>query len=167
MLEVTASSSSQHQHHHQHQHQHHHPTRPASPTKGVRPATGLFNTSESNRTSVLNGSHRTLCTEDDRETVLVFPDFKVVTEVHRSHQGAQELWDTAVDPSVERDGRYIEKSRLKTWILPYACVILLCAPFRFAMLAHSSPLFSQVLTRSGTADAELLLRNSSMVCLRR
>jgi len=88
--------------------------------------TGLFLTSDSNRTSVLNGSHRSLSHEDNHETVLVFPDFKVVTEVRRSLQGAQELWDSAVDPSLGRSGAYLEKSVLKTWALPYSCVILLC-----------------------------------------
>ncbi|KAF8204938.1 Sucrase/ferredoxin-like-domain-containing protein [Pholiota molesta] len=112
------------------------PTTPASPKpasppssvgKGVRPVTGLFHTSDSTRTSVLNGSHRTVCDEDDHDTVLIFPDFKVVTEVRRSIQGAQELWESAVDPSVGRDGSYLEKSTLKTWILPYSCVVLLCS----------------------------------------
>ena len=89
-------------------------------------STGLFLASDSSRTSVLNGSHKTLCHEDDHETVLVFPDFKVVTEVHRSIQGARELWDSAVDPSIGRSGAYSKKNDLKTWILPYSCVILLC-----------------------------------------
>ena len=110
------------------------PTSPASPKpaspppsgKGVRPATGLFHTADSTRTSVLNGSHKTVCHEYDQETVLVFPDFKVVTEVQRSMQGARELWESAVDPSIGRDGAYLEKSALKTWVLPYSCVILLC-----------------------------------------
>lgn len=103
-------------------------SKPASPphSKGVKPVTGLFNTSDSTRTSVLNGSHRTLSHEDDHETVLVFPDFKVVTEVRRSAQGARELWESAVDPSIGRDGSYLKKSILKTWVLPYSCVILLC-----------------------------------------
>ncbi|KIM45829.1 hypothetical protein M413DRAFT_440875 [Hebeloma cylindrosporum] len=104
--------------------------KPASPLpgKGVRPAvTGLFQTSDSKRTSVLNGSHKTLSCEDDHESVLVFPDFQVVTEVRRSVQGAHELWESAVDPEIGRDGSYLEKSILKTWILPYSCVILLCS----------------------------------------
>ena len=89
-------------------------------------STGLFLASDSNRTSVLNGSHKSLCHEDDHETVMVFPDFKVVTEVHRSTQGARELWDSVVDPSIGRSGAYSRKNKLKTWALPYSCVILLC-----------------------------------------
>ena len=104
---------------------------PLSPGNGIvkdtQPSsTGLFLASDSSRTSVLNGSHKTLCHENDHETVLVFPDFKVVTEVRRSVQGAQELWDSAVNPSIGRSGAYLKKNELKTWILPYSCVILLC-----------------------------------------
>jgi hypothetical protein len=111
-----------------HPHTHHTPSspKPASSSKGVKPVTGLFNTSDSKRTSVLNGSHRTLSHEDDHETVLVFPDFKVVTEVARSLQGARELWSSTVDPTIGRDGAHLEKSPLQTWVLPYSCVILLC-----------------------------------------
>ena len=94
--------------------------------KDTQPSlTGLFLASDSSRTSILNGSHKTLCHENDHETVLVFPDFKVVTEVRRSTQGAQELWDSAVNPSIGRSGAYL-KNELKTWIIPYSCVILLC-----------------------------------------
>jgi len=91
---------------------------------------GLFNTSDSDRTSVLNGNHKTLCYEDDKETVLVFPDFKVVTEVHRSVQGAHELWENAVNPVIRPDSPYRERGNLKTWILPYSHVILLCECFQ-------------------------------------
>ena len=95
--------------------------------KDTQPSsTGLFLASDSSRTSVLNGSHKTLCHENDRETVLVFPDFKVVTEVRRSAQGAQDLWDSTVNPSIGRGGAYLKKNELKTWIIPYSCVILLC-----------------------------------------
>jgi hypothetical protein len=100
---------------------------PSSPGHGTtRSSTGLFLASDSNRTSILNGSHKTVCYEDDHETVLVFPDFKVVTEVRRSTLGAQDLWDSAVDPSIGRSGACSKKNELKTWVLPYSCVILLC-----------------------------------------
>jgi hypothetical protein len=85
---------------------------------------GLFSSTDSDRISVLNGSHRSLSHEDDHETVLVFPDYKCISEVSRSRQGALELWQSAVDPS-GREGSDIE-SNLKTWVLPYASVILLC-----------------------------------------
>ena len=56
----------------------------------------------------------------------MFPDYKLVTDVHRSLDGAQFLWDTVVNPAVDRTGVPREKSSLKSWVLPYACVILLC-----------------------------------------
>ncbi|KAH6914840.1 Sucrase/ferredoxin-like-domain-containing protein [Coprinopsis sp. MPI-PUGE-AT-0042] len=94
---------------------------------GPKAVNGLFNTSDSVRTSILNGSHRTVCHEDDHETVLVFPDFKMVSEVRRAPQGAQDLWDGAVRPELDRKGALLEKHTLKSWVLPYACVILLCS----------------------------------------
>ena len=92
---------------------------------------GLFSSTDSKRISVLNGSHRSLSREDDRETVLVFPDYKCISEVSRSHQGALELWKSALDPSLVggRRGKGTDvKSHLKTWVIPYASVILLCKP---------------------------------------
>ncbi|XP_006459893.1 hypothetical protein AGABI2DRAFT_184400 [Agaricus bisporus var. bisporus H97] len=88
---------------------------------------GLFRNSDSNHLSVLNGSHRTICDDDDCDTVFVFPDFKVVTEVERSSQGAQDLWDNYLDPTVNRAGAFPEKTQQRTWILPYSCIILLCS----------------------------------------
>jgi hypothetical protein len=97
------------------------------PSRDSRGPAGVFRPSDSARVSTLNGSHRTICDEDDHETVLVFPDFKVVSEVRRSAQGAQDLWDSAVNPELDHNGAFLEKSPLKTWVLPYSCVILLCA----------------------------------------
>ena len=79
------------------------------------------------KVTILNGSHRTVSDDESKETVLVFPDYKVVTEVEASHAGAEELWEHALSPSVDlhsvpRDA----KSTIKSWIIPYACVILLC-----------------------------------------
>ncbi len=93
---------------------------------------GLFSSTDSKQISVLNGSHRSLSREDDHQTVLVFPDYKCISEVLRSHQGALELWQSAVDPSLGREGTDIT-SNLKTWVIPYACVILLC---KFLMASH-------------------------------
>ena len=103
------------------------PPRPSSsPPKAKisKQSPGLFSSTDSDRISVLNGSHRSLSHEDDHETVLVFPDYKCISEVSRSRQGALELWQSAVDPS-GREGTDID-SNLKTWVIPYASVILLC-----------------------------------------
>jgi len=49
--------------------------------------------------AILNGSHDTLSNDHDHETVLVFPDYKVVAEVPRSLDGARELWRNSVNPA--------------------------------------------------------------------
>lgn len=101
---------------------HHH-----TAVKGPRQAAGLFRTSDSTKVSILNGSIRSISDNEDNESVLVFPDFKVVTQVQSTIQSAQDLWDSSLDPSVSRTGAFLEKSQLKTWVLPYSCVILLCS----------------------------------------
>jgi len=103
------------------------PSSPPSNGKSSYPSTGLFDPSQSTRISILNGSHNTLSHEEDHETVLIFPDFKAASEVRRSVQGAQDLWDSSVAPGISRSGAFLEKTTLRTWVLPYACVILLCS----------------------------------------
>ncbi|KAF8665736.1 hypothetical protein AX16_000184 [Volvariella volvacea WC 439] len=107
-----------------------HSKRPISPQpngKAVHPLTGVFKSSDSTHVSILNGNHDSLSCTDNAETVLVLPDYKIVSEVPRSLEGAQNLWDSAVDPDVGRFGASLEKTPLKTWVIPYACVILLCS----------------------------------------
>lgn len=113
-------------HHRNHSHGNHSHGHGHGVAKSPKTPPGVFRPADSTRLSTLNGSHRTLCHEHDHETVLVFPDFKVVTEVQRSAHGAQQLWDSAVKPEVNQNGAFLEKSPLKTWVLPYSCVILLC-----------------------------------------
>ena len=60
--------------------------------------------------------------------MLVFPDYLCVTDVRRSINGARELWREALKP--EAEGAQKKERKLKTWVLPYACVILLCEPGR-------------------------------------
>ncbi|RDX55502.1 Sucraseferredoxin-like protein [Lentinus brumalis] len=81
------------------------------------------------KVTILNGSHRTVSDDDDKETVLVFPDYKVITEVENSHAGAEELWEHALSPSVDLHSvpHDAKGTSVKSWILPYACVILLCS----------------------------------------
>jgi Sucrase/ferredoxin-like len=87
---------------------------------------GIFKDSETHAVSILNGSHDTLSRDYDHETVLVFPDYKVVTEVPRSLDGARELWRNSVNPSVSRRGSSSEASMVRSWVIPYTCVILIC-----------------------------------------
>ncbi|KAI0268366.1 Sucraseferredoxin-like protein [Gloeopeniophorella convolvens] len=89
--------------------------------------TGIFKDSETQAVSILNGSHDTLSTNCDHETVLVFPDYKVVAEVPRSLDGARELWRNSVNPSVSRTGASSGASTVRSWVIPYSCVILICS----------------------------------------
>lgn len=104
------------------------PGTPTSPTSQLLPTAvaGIFKDSENHAVAILNGSHDTLSIRDDRETVLVFPDYKVLTEVPRSLDGARELWRHSVNPSVSRLGSSSEMSAVKSWVIPYTCVILIC-----------------------------------------
>lgn len=84
---------------------------------------GIFGPSDSTRLSILNGSHTTHSTGESLETVLILPDYKVVAEVPRSIDGAKRFWDSALHMSEPPK----EDILFKTWVLPYSCVILLCA----------------------------------------
>ncbi|CDO71319.1 hypothetical protein BN946_scf184908.g76 [Trametes cinnabarina] len=91
---------------------------------------GIFdseNLQKNKRVTILNGSHRTVSDDADKETVLVFPDYKVVTEVARTHDGAEQLWNHAVSPSVRLHAVPAEATDVRSWVIPYSCVILLCS----------------------------------------
>ncbi|GAW01849.1 sucrose cleavage family protein [Lentinula edodes] len=96
-------------------------------SKRVNHVSGVFNSSDSNKLSILNGSHHTISDNPEYETVLVFPDYIMVTEVPRSLDGAKALWDAALAPSVSILPPVHEKGNLSSWIIPYSCVILLCS----------------------------------------
>ena len=111
------------------------PSTPIDSTSHLPPAVaGIFKDSENLAVSILNGSHDTLSKDNDNETVLVFPDYKVLTEVPRSLDGARELWRNSVSPSVSRLGSSSETGSVKSWVIPYTCVILICE--RFLRLTH-------------------------------
>lgn len=90
-----------------------------------RSTAGLFQPTDSNRVSILNANHHSI--HDGSETVVVFPDYKVVTHIRSSPEGAQALWDFAIDPVIGRCSLPNKQIPLKSWILPYACVVLLCS----------------------------------------
>ncbi|KAH9918230.1 Sucrase/ferredoxin-like-domain-containing protein [Epithele typhae] len=77
--------------------------------------------------TILNGSHRPVSHEDRKETVLVFPDYIVLAEVTNSREGAAVLWEHTVSPAVPLHVPPEPSPNAKSWILPYACVILLCS----------------------------------------
>ncbi|KAH8830234.1 Sucrase/ferredoxin-like-domain-containing protein [Flagelloscypha sp. PMI_526] len=87
--------------------------------QGTR-VSGIWRHTESSTISLLNGSHRSLSDHDDKETVLVFPDYTLVTEVPRSADGAKLLCSSSIGPTIQDGG-------MRTFILPYSVVILLCS----------------------------------------
>lgn len=80
---------------------------------------GVHRSTESSKVTILNGSHRTVSEDAARETVLVFPEYKIVTEVTSSAEGAWKFWHSLKTGAEESDG-------LKTYVLPYSSVIMLC-----------------------------------------
>lgn len=115
---------------------------------------GIFRDSETHAVSILNGSHDTLSKDHDHESVLIFPDYKVVAEVPRSLNGARDLWRNSVNPSVPRPGLSSGSSAVNSWVIPYACVILICSHRRRdARCAIVAPkleyAFSESLEREG------------------
>ncbi|KAL0949559.1 hypothetical protein HGRIS_009608 [Hohenbuehelia grisea] len=88
---------------------------------------GIHRPTDSSRISILNGSHVTVSDDRRHETVLVLPDFKVITGVPSSMAGAEDLWNTALDPKLGRAGAVLEKGQIRSWALPYSCLIMLCS----------------------------------------
>lgn len=63
--------------------------------------------------------------------MIVLPDYKVVENIPASKQGAASLHERALDASLTRLGAAIdqdseEDSKILSYPLPYACVIMLC-----------------------------------------
>jgi hypothetical protein len=92
---------------------------------------GVFTQRDNTRLSILNGSLTTISEHHDRETVLIFPDYRVAFGVESTPKAAELLYEKAVSPSTT----YIptipgenEAGELPFGILPipYSCVILLC-----------------------------------------
>lgn len=90
---------------------------------------GVFSSTGASKTTLLNGSHHSLSDDQDKDTVLVLPDYKVVADVDRSIEGASALWDEIVGDKKATgasDGKQDGHKGQQSYILPYACVILLC-----------------------------------------
>ncbi|KAJ7904286.1 Sucrase/ferredoxin-like-domain-containing protein [Mycena olivaceomarginata] len=129
--------------------------------KALSPVPGVFSSTDSTRLSILNGSHKTVCEDDEHGTVIVLPDYSVVVGVPATLDGAKELWRSALDSRLPRMGITEETSSFQTWVLPYSCVIMLCSHKRrdnrcaiaAPKLEHA---FIECLHRKGwTADTQL------------
>ncbi|KAF8897308.1 Sucrase/ferredoxin-like-domain-containing protein [Infundibulicybe gibba] len=154
------------------------PSSPPTSGKSVRPIGGIFRSSDSTKISILNGSHRALDDEDDLDTVLVFPDYKVITEIPRSMDGAQSLWDNAVDPSShkKRDNRcsiaapkleraFIQSLEQQGWVADTQCehpADILGSPLEDQQYTReeAEDHINSRLTEMTTAKRALILRSS-------
>jgi hypothetical protein len=91
---------------------------------------GIWQETESRNLSFLNGSHYSLSDGDDnKETVLVFPDYTVVNEVPRSAEGAKLLYATSIGTTIPNGGALVPDQGLRTFAIPYSVVILLCETY--------------------------------------
>jgi hypothetical protein len=59
---------------------------------------------------------------------VIFPDFKYVEQVPISREGASSFYKQHLEPSLGRSGA--KQATLKSWVLPYKAVILLCPSSR-------------------------------------
>lgn len=80
--------------------------------------------------SIYSSSLISQSTDPADQTLLVFPDWKVVHELENSKAGASEIWDGLLDPTVGRSGKKSANlntvGRRRSWTMPYRAVILLC-----------------------------------------
>lgn len=86
------------------------------------------------RLSILNGSHTSHDAEQGSTNfhrVLVLPDYKAVKYVPQTRAGADDLFHTALSAKVGRTGGE-QQGQLRSYILPYTCVILLCEPLHLS-----------------------------------
>ncbi|CAE6487088.1 unnamed protein product [Rhizoctonia solani] len=120
----------------------------ARPSKSGGAPAGVFTASDSTRLSILNGSHREVGCTPKTHTVLVFPDYKLVKDVPPTNESASELWKAVLDPAVGIEGKATD-SGMKSWILPYSAVILLCSHKRRDNRCHiAAPVLEDAFTTS-------------------
>lgn len=112
--------------------------RKASHSNGPK-TPGVFNSDSATRLSILNGSHHTTSDDASKQTVLVFPDYKIVTEIDSTKKGAETLANGYLDSELSKAGSDQPQIGTKSWIIPYQAVILLCQDRVFFKHAVSSP----------------------------
>ncbi|KAJ7080518.1 Sucrase/ferredoxin-like-domain-containing protein [Mycena epipterygia] len=109
---------------------------------------GIFDATDSCEISILSGSLKSISEDDGLETVLVFPDFIVIAGIPSILEGAQAMWKNALHPRIPRILGSSE-STLRTWVLPYSCVITFCShKRRDNRCAIAAPKFERAFTDS-------------------
>lgn len=78
------------------------------------------------RLSILSSSFLSSSDEDEVQSVILLPDFKVIHQVKETKETAAELVEGYLKPSVGRVGAPLSNSTLRSWPLPYSAVVLLC-----------------------------------------
>ena len=63
----------------------------------------------------------------------MFPDYKLVMDVRPTPDGAGEFRDRFLGPATDQTKAPQYDSALKSWVLPYSCVILLCKCVRASL----------------------------------
>ncbi|KAJ7359561.1 Sucrase/ferredoxin-like-domain-containing protein [Mycena albidolilacea] len=137
-------------------------TSPSTKNSDVPRLPGIFNASDSTEIAILNGSHKTISDDPELETVLVFPDFVVISGIPSTARGAELLWKSALHPRIPRIlGSTPDESPFNTWVLPYSAVITLCShKRRDNRCGISAPKLERVFTdslhrRGWTVDTQI------------
>ncbi|KLO11261.1 hypothetical protein SCHPADRAFT_999075 [Schizopora paradoxa] len=95
--------------------------------------TGAFSNANSSRLVVLNASHNSISDDQEHHSLIIFPDFVVVSNVVANSEGAAALWKYALNRDIDvRPGTSPEEPdenqrKFRTHTLPYNCVITLCS----------------------------------------
>ncbi|KAL7412620.1 Sucrase/ferredoxin-like-domain-containing protein [Mrakia frigida] len=113
---------------------------------------GLYDTQEMSKLAVLASSIE-VDEEEGKTCALLFPDFKYISAIPISKEGAHALYDQNLDPSVSALGHPASSSdeQLRSWILPYRAVVLLCShKTRDKKCGIAAPLLESVLTSTLT-----------------
>ena len=141
------------------------PSLEKSPQHHSNPA-GVHSYAEASRLSVLNGSQRSQGDDDNQHSVIVLPDYVVVSNVEQSLNGAEGFWRHAIASDVVRAGTERIEQGLKTYVLPYNCLILLCASYVLKILRYLFSYLSltaQAPTNGGIIGVRSRRRNLNMV----
>ncbi|ORX37377.1 Sucrase/ferredoxin-like-domain-containing protein [Kockovaella imperatae] len=91
--------------------------------------------------------------DPEDQSVLVFPDWKVVHEVENTREGAERLYQDALRGGLGKAGEASQSEsdregvgRKRSWVLPYRAVILLCSHKRRDNRCHiAAPLLRSAL----------------------
>ncbi|GAA5860367.1 hypothetical protein JCM8547_003478 [Rhodosporidiobolus lusitaniae] len=109
---------------------------------GVYPSSAAppEDTEISTRLSILASSFLSSSHEPHKESAIVLPDFKVVSEVRVTKEGADELVKNYLAPAAGRAGTG-EVGDLRSWPLPYHAVVVVCSHKKRDKRCHiSAPL---------------------------